>query len=76
MNIYISYVLIKLVTGSSQPVPLPENIELALTQMIRNGPDVDSKNDSDSENKLQSGNNIYQIARTLSRAVTKKVFKD
>jgi hypothetical protein len=52
MSIYINCVLIRLITGSSQPVSLPENTELALTQVVRNGPDVDSKDDSDSEDKL------------------------
>jgi hypothetical protein len=76
INIYISYVSTKLITGNSQPVSLPENTEPALTQIVRNGSDVDSKNNSDSENELQSRNNAYQIARILSRAVTKKVFKN
>jgi hypothetical protein len=52
MSIYINYVSIRLITGNNQPVSLPENIELVLTQVVRNGPDVDSKDDSDSEDKL------------------------
>jgi hypothetical protein len=76
MSIYINCVSTRLITGNNQPVSLPENTEPALTQVIRNEPDVDSKNDSDSEDKLQSKNNAYQIARTLSQTVTKKVFKN
>ena len=52
MSIYISCVLTRLITGNSQPIFLPENIELVLTQVVRNGPDVDSKDNSDSENEL------------------------
>ena len=76
MSIYISCVSTRLTTGSSQPISLPENTEPALTQVVRNGPDVDSKDDSDSEDELQSGSSPYQIARTLPRTVTKEVFKD
>jgi hypothetical protein len=59
MSIFISLVLIRLSIGSSRPVFLPENIELVLTQVIRNGNEVGPRDDSDSENKLQSKSNTY-----------------
>jgi hypothetical protein len=52
MSIFINLVLIRLSTGSSQSVSLPENIELILTQVIRNENEVDPRDDSDSENEL------------------------
>jgi hypothetical protein len=59
ISIFISLVLIRLNTGSSRPIFLPENIESALTQVIRNGNEVGLQDDSDSENELQSKSNIY-----------------
>jgi hypothetical protein len=52
MSIFINLVLIRLNTGSSQPISLSENIELALTQMIRNGNEVDPRDDFDFEDEL------------------------
>src|SRR5450755_4593638 len=43
MSIYINCVLTRLITGNNQPIFLPKNTELALTQVIRNKSDVDSK---------------------------------
>jgi hypothetical protein len=52
MSIFISFVLIRLNIGSSQSISLSENIELALTQVIRNRNEVGPRDDSDSENEL------------------------
>jgi hypothetical protein len=52
ISIFISLVLTRLNTSSSQPISLPENIKLALTQIIRNENEVGPRDDSDSENKL------------------------
>jgi hypothetical protein len=52
MSIFIDLVLIRLSTGSSQSISLSENIELVLTQVVRNGNEVDPRDDSDSEDEL------------------------
>jgi hypothetical protein len=52
MSIFINLVLIRLSTGSNQPVSLLKNIEPALTQIIYNKNETGPQNDSDSENKL------------------------
>jgi hypothetical protein len=52
ISIFINLVLTRLSTGSSRPISLLKNIELVLTQVIRNGNEVGPRNDSNSENKL------------------------
>jgi hypothetical protein len=52
MSIFINLVLTRLSTGSSQPISLLKNIELTLTQVIRNGNETGPRDDSDSEDKL------------------------
>jgi hypothetical protein len=52
MSIFINLVSTRLSIGSSQPISLSENIEPALTQVIRNGNEVDPRDDSDSEDEL------------------------
>jgi hypothetical protein len=76
ISIFINLVLTRLSTDSSRPIFLLKNIKPALTQVIRNGNEIGPRDDSDSKNKLQSKSNIYQIARILSRAIIKEVFKD
>jgi hypothetical protein len=76
MSIFINLVLTRLSTGSNRLISLPENIKPALTQIIRNGNEIGPRDDSDFENKLQSENSAYQIARTLPRAIIKKVLKN
>ena len=52
ISIFINLVLTRLSIGNSQSIFLPENIELALMQIIHNKNEVDPRDDSDSENKL------------------------
>jgi hypothetical protein len=52
ISIFIDLVLIRLSTGNSRPISLPENIELVLTQVVYNRNEVGPRDDSDSENEL------------------------
>jgi hypothetical protein len=52
ISIFINLVLIRLNISSNQPISLLKNIELVLTQIIRNGNEVGPRDDSDSKNKL------------------------
>jgi hypothetical protein len=52
ISIFINLISTRLSIDSSQPVSLPKNIKSVLTQVIRNRIKVDSRDDSDSENKL------------------------
>jgi hypothetical protein len=52
INIFINLVLTRLSTGNSQPIFLPENIKLVLTQVIRNRNEVGPRDDSDFKNEL------------------------
>jgi hypothetical protein len=53
MSIFINLILIRSTTGSGQSVvSLPENTESVLTQEIYNGNEVDSRDDSDSEDDI------------------------
>jgi hypothetical protein len=52
ISIFINLVLIRLSTGNSQPIFLPENMELALTQIIYNENEAGPQDDSDFKNEL------------------------
>jgi len=53
MSIFINLISTRSTTGSGQPVvSLPENTESALTQEIHNGNEVDSRDNSDSEDDI------------------------
>jgi hypothetical protein len=52
ISIFIGLVLIRLNTGSSQPISLLKNMEPALTQVVYNRNEAGPRDDSDSKNKL------------------------
>jgi hypothetical protein len=52
MSIFINLVLTRLSTSSNRSISLSENIEPALTQVIRNGNEIGPRDNSDFKDKL------------------------